>query len=59
MRELVYRLPESKATNRDAPELALLGRRAGDAISSGVNARNYRHAYPHRQAPIAWIGCQA
>lgn len=58
MRGLLFWLPESMATNRDAPELALLGRRAGDAISSGVNARNYRHAYPLRQAPIAWIGCK-
>lgn len=56
MRGLVFRLPDTKARNRDAPELALLGRRAGDTISSGVNARNYRHAYRLRQPPTAWIG---
>lgn len=39
----------AKAINRDAPELSLPGRRAGDAISSGVNARNYSQLGPHRQ----------
>lgn len=39
----------SKAINRDAPELSLPGRRAGDAISSGVNACNYSQLGPHRQ----------
>lgn len=58
MTGLVSRLADSKSRNRDAPELALLGRRAGDAISSGVNARNYRHAYSLRQAPTTWLGCR-
>ena len=41
-----------QALKRDAPKLALPGRRAGDAISGGVNAGNYRFTHALRQAPF-------